>query len=163
MICSSRDYDIIEFFLVHIATITSEMNIHLGRQVQIALLKTKEASVTVLAKYLDYANVFSEIFTAVLLKHIKINTHTINLEEGKQPPYRPIYSLRPVELEILKTYIKINLAYSFICPSKSAAGAPILFKRKPDGSLYLYINYQGLNNLIIKNQYPLPLIRESLN
>ena len=46
---------------------------------------------------------------------------------------------------------------------KSLAGAPKLFNMKPDRSLRLCIDYQGVNNLIIKNLYPLSLIVESLN
>ena len=92
-----------------------------------------------------------------------MNEHAIELEEGKQPLFGPIYSLGPVELEILKTYIETNLANGFIRPSKSSAGAPILFDRKPDGSLRLCVDYRGLNNLTIKNQYPLPLIGKSLD
>ena len=68
-----------------------------------------------------------------------------------------------MELETLKAYIENNLANSFIRPSKSAIGAPILFDKKPDSSLRLYVDYQGLNNLIIKNWYPLPLARELLD
>ena len=52
-----------------------------------------------------------------LPKNIGINEHAIKLQEGKQPPYRPIYSLGLVELEILKTYIKIYLKTGFIWPS----------------------------------------------
>ena len=92
-----------------------------------------------------------------------MNEHAIKLEEDKQPPFGPIYSLGPVELETLKTYIETNLANGFIRPSKSPAGAPILFDRKPDGSLRLCVDYRGLNNLTIKNRYPLPLIGESLD
>ena len=92
-----------------------------------------------------------------------MNEHAIELEEGKKPPFGPIYSLGPMELETLKTYIETNLANGFIHPSKSPARAPILFDRKPDGSLRLCVDYRGLNNITIKNQYPLPLIGESLN
>ena len=98
-----------------------------------------------------------------LLENTEINEHAIKLEEDKQPPFGPIYSLGPVELETLKTYIKINLANGFIRPSKSPAGAPILFDRKPDGSLHLCVDYRGFNNITIKNRYPLPLIGESLD
>lgn len=49
-----------------------------------------------------------------LSKNTSINEHTIKLVEGKQPPYRPIYSLKLVELEILKTYIKTYLKIGFI-------------------------------------------------
>ena len=92
-----------------------------------------------------------------------INKHAIELQDGKQPPYGPIYSLGLVELETLKTYIKTHLKTRFIRSFKSPASAPILFDKKPDDSLQLYVNYRGLNNLTIKNQYPLPLIGEALN
>ena len=86
---------------------------------------------------------------AVLPEHSGINNHTIDLKEGKQPPYGPIYSRRPLELETLKTYIKINLVHGFIRPSP--AGTPIPFMRKDDGSFRLRMDYQSLNNLTIKS------------
>ena len=64
---------------------------------------------------------------------------------------------------MLKIYIKTNLASSFIGPSKSHADTSILFVRKKDSSLPLFIDYQGLDNLIIKNCYLLFLIGKSLN
>lgn len=60
-------------------------------------------------------------------------------------------------------YNNANISNGFIYPSKSAAGALILFVQKPDGSLRICINYYGLNNPIIKNQYPLSLIEELFN
>ena len=98
-----------------------------------------------------------------LPENIGMNKHAIELEENKQLPFGPIYSLGPVELETLKTYIKTNLANGFIRPSKSPTGAPILFDQKPDGSLRLCVEYRGLNNITIKNQYLLPLIGKSLD
>ena len=38
-----------------------------------------------------------------------INEYAIKLQDGKQSPYGPIYSLGPVELETLKTYIETYL------------------------------------------------------
>ena len=92
-----------------------------------------------------------------------MNEYAIKLEEGKQPSFGLIYNLDSVELETLKTYIETNLANGFIRPSKSHMGAPILFDKKPDRSLWLCVDYWGLNNITIKNQYPLFLIGESLN
>ena len=92
-----------------------------------------------------------------------MNKYAIKLKKGLQPPFGPIYSLDPVELQTLKTYIETNLANRFIRPSKSPAGAPILFNRKPDRSFRLCVNYWSLNNITIKNRYPLPLIGESLD
>ena len=68
-----------------------------------------------------------------------------------------------MELETVKAYIETNLANRFIRPFKSPVCAPILFDQKSDGFLRLCINYQDLNNFTIKNQYPLPVIGESLN
>ena len=70
-----------------------------------------------------------------LFENTGINRHVIKLQDAKQPPYGPIYSLRPVELKTLKTYIKNYLKTGFIWSSKSSAGAPILFDKKPNNSL----------------------------
>ena len=114
-------------------------------------------------KYSDFSNVFSKEKTLVLPEHTELNKHAIDLEDGKQPLYGPIYSLGLVEFETLKIYINTHLKTGFIQTSKFLAGVPILFDKKPNGGLRLYIDYQGLNNLTIKNRYPLSLIEESLN
>ena len=77
--------------------------------------------------------------------------------------YGFIYSLGAMELKTLKTYIEKNLANGFIRSSKSSAGAPILFDKKLDRSLRLHIDYWSLNNLTIKNWYPLLLVSEPLD
>ena len=110
-----------------------------------------KASIEVLAEYSNYSDVFSAENAAELLKNTKMNEHAIELEESKQPLFGRIYSLGSIELETLKTYIKTNLANDFIQHFKSLTGAPILFDRKPDGWLCLYVDYQGLNNITIKN------------
>ena len=135
--------------------------IHPDRAAQIASLLTKE--VKILEEYSDFTDVFSKEKALVLPERTEFIQHAIELKESKQPPYGPIYSLGPIELKILKTYIKTHLKTGFIRPSKSLTGAPILFDKKPDGSFCLCVDYWGLNNLTIKNQYLLPLIGESLN
>ena len=99
----------------------------------------------------------------MLPEYTKINKHAIKLKDNKQPFYGSIYSLGLVKLKTLNTYIKTNLANNFIRPSKSPAGAPILFVCKPNGSFQLCVNYQGLKNLNIKNWYLFPLVDESLD
>ena len=63
----------------------------------------------------------------------------------------------------MKKYIKENLEKGFIRKSTSLAGAPILFVKKKDGSLRLYVDYRKLNEMTIRNSYPLPLISELLD
>ena len=152
-----------ETFVVYMAflNLAPASGIHPDKAAQIASLLSKK--VKILKEYSDFIDVFLKEKALVLLEQTEFNQHIIKLEEGKQPPYKPIYSLGPVELGTLKTYIKTHLKTGFIRPSKSPASAPILFDKKPDGSLCLCVDYRGLNNWTIKNQYPLPLIGESLN
>ncbi len=137
--------------------------VHPSRRAQIAHLKADEAPIEVPSEYADFADVFSPKLAAELPEHTGINDHAIELVDDWQPPYGPIYSLESVELETLKAYIEKNLASSFIRPSKSPAGASIFFDKKPDGSLRLCVDYRDLNNLTIKNWYPLLLVGESLD
>ena len=131
-----------ETFMVHIATLAepTTMPIHPSRQAQVATLTSEETGIP--AEYSDFSNVFSSDSAAELPEHTGINDHPIDLLDNKQLPYGPIYSLGPVKLEMLKTYIKANLASGFIRPSKSLAGAPILFVQKKDDSLRLCVDYQ---------------------
>ena len=89
--------------------------------------------------------------------------HHIHLEEGSKPVFGPIYNLSETELQVLKEYIDENLRKRFIRPSTSPFGAPVLFVKKPDGSLRLCVDYRALNSMTIKNWYPLPLISELLD
>ena len=150
-------------FVVYVFSLNLALvpRIHPDRAIPIASLLTKEVKIP--KKYSDFTNIFLEEKALVLPEQTEFNQHTIELEKSKQPPYRPINSLDPVELKILKTYIKTHLKSRFIRPSKSPAGIPILFHKELDGSLRLCVDYQELNNLIIKNWYPPPLIGESLN
>ena len=148
-------------FVVHVSSLGLRMSIHPIREAQLALLLTENVIVPV--KYSDFADVFSEKSADILPERTRANEYAIKLQKSKQPPYRPIYSLQPVELEILKIYIEINLANGFIQALKLLADAQILFIRKPDDSLCLCVYYRGLNNLTIKNRYLLPLISKSLD
>jgi hypothetical protein len=66
-------------------------------------------------------------------------------------------------LKTLKPYIETNLANGFIQRSSSPAAAPILFAKKKDGGLWLYVDYRALNKATVKNRYTLPLISEMLD
>ncbi len=154
-----------EAFVVHITifSVNSGDKVHPLRRAQIAHLKVDKAHTEVLSEYTDFVDVFSPKLVVELSEHTRINDHIIKLVNDRQPLYGSIYSLGLVELEILKAYIKNNLANSFIRPSKSSAEALILFNKKPDESLRLCVDYWDLNNLIIKNWYLLTLVGESLD
>ena len=139
------------------------MLVHSKRQAQVRALIFNKALTEVPAEYSNYNDVFSAKYAVELLENTGMNKYTIKLEEGKQPLFGPIYCLKLVKLETLRTYIKINLANGFIRPFKSPARAPILFDRKPNDSLRFCVDYRDHNNLTIKNKYPLSLIGQSLD
>ena len=127
-------------------------------RVQVGVLLFDKAFTTILAEYSNYSNVISKKYAAEIPEYTGMNYHVIKLKEDKQAFFVPIYSLGPIELETLKTYIKTKLANGFIWLSKSPAEALILFDKKPNRSFCLCVDYQNLNNLTIQNQYPLSLI-----
>ena len=83
--------------------------------------------------------------------------------DGKTPPFGPLYAMSRNELQALKAWLEKNLKKGFIRPSSSAAASPVLFVKKADGSLRFCVDYRGLNNISVKDRYPLPLTKESLN
>ena len=154
-----------EAFVVYVTALSIDLGdkVHPSKKAQIAQLKADKESSKVLSEYVDFADNFSSKLAVELPEHSEIIDHVIEFVDDQQPLYSPIYSLSPVKLETLKAYIENNLVSSFIRPSKSPNGAPILFNKKLDGTLRLCVDYQGLNNLTIKNWYPLPLVKKSLD
>jgi len=64
--------------------------------------------------------------------------------------------MTPTEFKELNLRLDELLQKSFIRPSVSPWGAPVLFVKKKDGILRLCIDCRELNKINIKNKYPLP-------
>ena len=62
------------------------------------------------------------------------------------------------ELEELKKQLRELQEKGYIRPSLSPWGSPVLFVKKKDGSRRMCIDYRSLNEVTIKNKYPLPRI-----
>jgi hypothetical protein len=60
------------------------------------------------------------------------------------------------ELAELKKQLGDLQQSGFIRPSSSPWGAPVLFFKKKDGSMRMCVDYRALNEVTIKNKYPLP-------
>jgi hypothetical protein len=60
----------------------------------------------------------------------------------------------------LKKQIEELLKKGFSRPSSSPWGAPVLFVNKKDGSRRMCVDYRSLNEVTIKNKYPLPWIED---
>nr|GEZ23275.1 hypothetical protein [Tanacetum cinerariifolium] len=82
----------------------------------------------------------------------------INLVLRVAPVVRPSYRLAPLEMQELSTQLQELTNKGFIRPSSLNWRALILFVKKKDGSFKMCIDYHELNNLTVKNLFPLPRI-----
>ncbi|GFR43102.1 hypothetical protein Agub_g3949 [Astrephomene gubernaculifera] len=87
----------------------------------------------------------------------------VPLEPGARPPAQRMFRYSVLEREEMQRQISQLLSQGFIESSCSPFGAPILFARKKDGTLRMVVDYRALNNITIKNRYPLPRIDDLLD
>ncbi|KAL0536697.1 hypothetical protein IC582_025657 [Cucumis melo] len=123
-----------------------------------SVVDTREADVSLSSEPVvrDYPDVFPEELPG-LPPHREVE-FAIELEPGTVPISRAPYRMAPTELKELKVQLQELLDKGFIRPSVSPWGAPVLFVKKKDGSMRLYIDYRELNKVTVKNRYPLPRI-----
>lgn len=113
-------------------------------------------------QYHGYKTVFSkESFDELPVR--KPWDHAIELKPGSEPHRCKIYPLSPNEQVELDAFLDENLKSGRIRPSKSPMASPVFFVKKKDGSLRLVQDYRKLNDMTIKNSYPLPLISDLVN
>ncbi|XP_056855666.1 uncharacterized protein LOC130505079 [Raphanus sativus] len=86
------------------------------------------------------------------------NPFTITLEPEAKPIAKAPYRMAHAELAELKKQLEDLLGKEFIRSSSLPWGAPVLFVKKKDGSMRLCIDYRGINNITVKDKYPLPRI-----
>jgi hypothetical protein len=87
----------------------------------------------------------------------------IEWKPGTTPIYKTSYRMTTPELAELKKHIKELLERGFIRPSSSQWGAPVIFVPKKDGTQRLCVDYSALNEVTVKNKYPLPRIDDLFN
>ena len=84
--------------------------------------------------------------------------HPIDLVSAYRIPQRKLYRQSENELRETKRQINEYLEAGHIRPSSSSFGAPVLPVKKKDGSMRMCIDYRGLNDITMKNTFPLPRI-----
>jgi hypothetical protein len=82
----------------------------------------------------------------------------IELKPGTTPISRRSYQMPPNELAELKIQLQDLLEKGFIRYSSSPWGCPAIFVKKKDQTLRMCVDYRPLNDVTIKNKYPLPRI-----
>jgi hypothetical protein len=84
----------------------------------------------------------------------------IELIPGTAPISKRAYRVSRPELVELKKQIDELLEKGYIRPSTSPWAAPVLFVEKKDGTKRMCIDYRSLNEVTVKNKYPLHRIED---
>jgi hypothetical protein len=109
----------------------------------------------------EFPDVFSEELPGMPPNHD--TEFVIELMPGTTPIYKSPYRMATPELAEFKEHIKVLLEKGFIHPSWSPRGGPMIFVLKKDGTQRLCMDYHTLNEVTVKNNYPLPKIDDLFN
>ena len=113
-------------------------------------------------EYQNHLRVFSEE-AAGRMPESRLYDHAIELVPGARTFHSKLYPLSPNEQVELDKFLKENLAKGYIRESKSPMSSPFFFVKKKDGSLRPVQDYRRLNEIMVKNQYPLLLVAELMD
>ena len=111
--------------------------------------------------FADFLDVFEERMYNELPPHRKWDHKVDLVDDWEKRKWKPrVYPLSYQEQQELDKFLEENLANGRIRPSDSPLASPVFFIKKKDGSNRLIVDYRKLNDLTIKNTYPLPRIDE---
>ena len=108
-------------------------------------------------QYAKYTKVFDEPEGGKLPPRRPFD-HGIELKETITPKVAKSYPMNPKEMEACKAFIDEHLKSGKIRKSRSPQASPFFFVQKKDGGLRPCQDYRYLNEHMVKNAYPLPLI-----
>ncbi|GKC00213.1 hypothetical protein Tco_0986349 [Tanacetum coccineum] len=101
--------------------------------------KSKEKRLEDVPIVWDFPDAFPEdLLSLPLTRQVEFQ---IDLKPGAAPVARAPYRLAPSEMKELLVQLKELSDKSFIRPSSSPWGAPVLFVKKKDGSFWMCIDY----------------------
>jgi len=89
--------------------------------------------------------------------------HTIELKEGFTLKKGKVYSLSREEREEVQAFVEDQLQKGYIQLSKSLQTSPVHFMAKKDSKRRMVQDYRYINQWMVKNEYPLPLIADILD
>jgi hypothetical protein len=132
------------------------------------LVMDKAASNRIVLNHLDAASTldirtvskFSDVFPEELpgMPPDHEIEFVIELVPDTAPIFKRPYRMAANQLVNLKEQLQELLDKGYIRPSASPWGAPIIFVPKKDGTQRMCMDYRSLNEVTIKNKYPLPRI-----
>jgi hypothetical protein len=122
-----------------------------GRLYEAIILEIKDIPIVC-----EFPNVFPEDLPG--LPPERDVEFVIELKPNTAPISRRSYRMPPNELAELKIQLQDLLEKGFIRPSSPPWGCLAIFVKKKDQTLRMCVDYRPLNEVTIKNKYPLPRI-----
>ncbi|KAH4195582.1 hypothetical protein HBH42_073960 [Parastagonospora nodorum] len=104
---------------------------------------------------------FSKKSAGILPEHSE-HDHEIRLKPGAEAPNHRMRPQSGRHDEAIRKYIVEMEKCGFIAKTNSAARSNITIVAKPDGGIRVCVDYRDLNDVTIKDRYPIPFFRETL-
>lgn len=89
--------------------------------------------------------------------------HAITLQQDAQPVNSRPYRYSPLQKDEIERQVMEMLQAGVIIPSMSPFTSPVLLVKKKDNTWRFCIDYRCLNDLTVKNKFPLPIVDELLD
>jgi hypothetical protein len=135
-----------------------EVNVSMPATAEAMVNQLEEKSLEHIRIVCEYSDVFLEELPG--MPPDRDIEFSIELLPRTAPISKRAYRMDVKDLIELKKQIEELLEKVFIRPSSSLWGAPVLFMSKKDGSRRMCVDYRSLNDVTIKNKYPLPRIED---
>ncbi|UYV74293.1 hypothetical protein LAZ67_11002900, partial [Cordylochernes scorpioides] len=104
---------------------------------------------------------YGDLFSS-RLGRTNLEKHRIDTEDAKPIKHKP-YRVSAKERDIIKEQIDEMLTEGIIRPSSSPWSFPVILVKKRDGKYRFCVDYRKLNNVTVKDVYPIPRIDEVMD
>ena len=113
---------------------------------------------------IDILSTYSDVFTdPKTLPPRRAYDHTIPLFPGSIPINSKPYHYSPLHKTEIERQVQELLQAGLIAHSHSPFASPVLLVKKKDGTWRFCVDYRKLNDITIKNRFPMPVIEEILD
>ncbi|KAJ9554331.1 hypothetical protein OSB04_018376 [Centaurea solstitialis] len=107
---------------------------------------------------------FEEVFNLPKkLPPKRSHDHSITLKQGSNPVNLRAYRYGALHKNIIEELVQDMLHSGVIRPSHSEFASPVVLVKKKDGSWRFCVDYRKLNQLTVKDQFPIPIVEELID
>ena len=94
---------------------------------------------------------------------VKVTKHRIETQENEKPVFSQPYRAGPEARKVVKESVKEMLDKNVIEAARTEWASPVVLVPKPDGTLRFCVDYRKLNEITVKDAYPLPRMDDCLD